>query len=164
MAKAIMLLSALCIVALANFAHCNAEVFDVEGKVYCDTCRFEFETKLSENIEGATVKLQCRNIGSGAETFSVEGVTDKEGKYKLRVEGDHQEDICEVTVGKSPREDCKESVSGYEKARIECSDNTGIHNAVRYANPLFFMKAQTVAGCQQILEELGLFRMDIISK
>lgn len=52
MAKAILLLSALCIVALANFAHCHPEVVDVEGKVYCDTCRVQFETKLSENLEG----------------------------------------------------------------------------------------------------------------
>ncbi|OIS99019.1 anther-specific protein lat52 [Nicotiana attenuata] len=52
MAKAIVLLSALCIVALANFAHCHPQVFDVEGKVYCDTCRVQFETKLSENVEG----------------------------------------------------------------------------------------------------------------
>ncbi|CAN4117679.1 unnamed protein product [Withania somnifera] len=160
MAKAIMLLSALCIVALVNFA--NAEVFDVEGKVYCDTCRIQFETRISENIEGASVKLQCRNIASGAETFSVEGVTDKDGKYKLRVEGDHQDDICEVTVVKSPREDCKESVSGYEKARIECSNDTGIDNAKRYANPLFFIKDHPLQQCKQVLEEIGMF--DIISK
>lgn len=107
------------------------------------------------------MKLQCRNISSGAETFSVEGTTDKDGKYKLTVEGDHQDDICEVTVVKSPREDCKESVSGYEKARIECSDNTGIHNDVRYANPLFFMKAEPVQGCKEVLDELGLYRLEI---
>ncbi|KAK4344577.1 hypothetical protein RND71_034753 [Anisodus tanguticus] len=156
MAKAIVLLSALCIVALANFAHCHPEVFDVEGKVYCDTCRVQFETKLSQNLEGATVKLQCRNITTETETFSVEGVTDKDGKYKLTVEGDHQDDICEVTVVKSPREDCKETESGYEKARIECSENVGMHNAVRYANPLFFMKAQAVEGCKEVLDELDL--------
>ncbi|KAK6777118.1 hypothetical protein RDI58_023835 [Solanum bulbocastanum] len=160
MAKAILLLSALCIVALANFAHCHSEVFNVEGKVYCDTCRVQFETKLSENLGGATVKLQCRNISTEAETFSVEGVTDKDGKYKLTVDGDHENDICEVTVVKSPREDCKESVSGYEKARIECSDNVGIHNAVRYANPLFFMKAESVQGCKEALDELGLFPLE----
>ncbi|KAK4363979.1 hypothetical protein RND71_015337 [Anisodus tanguticus] len=135
MAKAIVLLSALCIVTLANFAHCNPEVFDVEGK--------------------------CRNITTETETFSVEGVTDKDGKYKLTVEGDHEDDICEVTVVKSPREDCKETVSGYEKARIECSDNVGMHNAVRYANPLFFMKAQAVEGCKEVLDELGLFPVEL---
>lgn len=53
MAKAIMLLSALCIVALANFANCHhPETFDVEGMVYCDTCRVRFVTNKSEIIEG----------------------------------------------------------------------------------------------------------------
>ncbi|PHU04163.1 Anther-specific protein LAT52 [Capsicum chinense] len=157
MAKAIMLLSALCIVALANFANCHhPETFDVEGMVYCDTCRVRFVTNKSELIEGATVKLQCRSISTGVETFTTEGTTDKDGKYKLTVEGDHQNDICEVTVVKSPREDCKEIVSALEKARIECSDNVGMHTEVRYANPLFFMKTQAVEGCPETLEELGL--------
>lgn len=106
------------------------------------------------------MRLQCRNISTETETFSVEGVTDKDGKYKLTVEGDHQDDICEVTVVKSPREDCKEAVTGYEKARIECSDNVGIHNAVRYANALFFMKSEAVSGCKEVLDELGLFPLE----
>ena len=42
---------AICLSSLLSFA--NAEdTFFVEGKVYCDTCRVEFETRLSEPIKG----------------------------------------------------------------------------------------------------------------
>lgn len=49
------LLSALCVLAVANFAFADSEVFDVEGKVFCDTCRLGFVTSLSENVEGIII-------------------------------------------------------------------------------------------------------------
>ncbi|MCD7448891.1 ubiquitin-conjugating enzyme E2 N [Datura stramonium] len=52
MAKAIVLLSALLHSGPANFAHiATLEVFDVEGKVYCDTCRVHPRQNFSENLE-----------------------------------------------------------------------------------------------------------------
>ncbi|MCD7470609.1 ubiquitin-conjugating enzyme E2 N [Datura stramonium] len=65
MAKAIVLLSALCVLAIANFAAADFEVFDVEG---------------------ATVRLACRDIVTNNVTFSTEGKTDNAGKYTLTVE------------------------------------------------------------------------------
>lgn len=57
MAKAIILLSALCVLAVANFAVADFEIFDVEGKVFCDTCRLGFVTSLSNTLEGNTTNF-----------------------------------------------------------------------------------------------------------
>ncbi|XP_009602640.1 anther-specific protein LAT52-like [Nicotiana tabacum] len=161
MAKAILLLSAVCILAFVNFAQCHdSQAINVEGSVYCDTCRVQFQTKLSEYIEGATVRLACKDIETEKETYSVEGVTDKNGKYIIKVEGDHENELCEVSIVKSPREDCKESAIGFENSRVVCSANVGIHNPTRYANPLFFMKTEAVSGCKDVLDELGLFPLE----
>lgn len=44
----------ICISSSLNFAHGKAmkSKFTVLGHVYCDTCRVEFETKLSTPIKG----------------------------------------------------------------------------------------------------------------
>ncbi|KAF3662132.1 anther-specific protein LAT52 [Capsicum chacoense] len=156
MAKAIVLLSALCILAIANFAVAEPEVFNVEGNVFCDTCRLGFVTPLSDAIEGATVRLQCRDMATYKEKFTTEGKTDATGKYSLRVEGDHENDICEVTLVKSPKENCAEIVSDLVSSRIVCSKNVGMHNAVRFANPLLFHKDKPVQGCRELIEKMEL--------
>ena len=52
MAKSIIILaSALCFLSLLGFAACENRFF-VEGKVYCDTCRAQFVTKVSEYMQG----------------------------------------------------------------------------------------------------------------
>ncbi|MCD9643539.1 Anther-specific protein lat52 [Datura stramonium] len=162
MAKAIVLLSALCVLAIANFAAADFEVFDVEGKVFCDTCRLGFVTSLSDTIEGATVRLACRDIVTNNVTFSTEGKTDNAGKYTLTVEGDHENDICEVSLVNSPREDCKEIVPEFITNRIVCSKNVGMHNAVRFVNPLFFRKSKPIDGCKELIEQMELVDLSIL--
>ncbi|CAI9754966.1 unnamed protein product [Fraxinus pennsylvanica] len=120
MAKAVSLVSALCILAFATVAHCHApEVFNVEGDVYCDPCRVKFETKLSHKIAGATLKLECSDPITRNVTYSVEGVTDSNGHYKLNVKGDHGDSICEVRLTESPEAECNVPMAGLETARIE---------------------------------------------
>ncbi|KAL2483524.1 Pollen Ole e 1 allergen and extensin family protein [Forsythia ovata] len=162
MAKAVALVSAFCILAFATVAHCHAtEVFDVEGDVYCDPCRVLFETKLSHKIGGASLKLECLDPITHDVTYSVEGVTDSKGHYKLSVSGDHGDSICQVTLTKSPEDECSVPMSGLETARIVCTANSGMHNLVRYANPLGFMTKQSVSGCKEVLDELGLAPQDL---
>merc|ERR1711925_55598 len=115
MAKAVSLVSVLCILAFATVAHCHApEVFNVEGDVYCDPCRVQFETKLSHKIAGAPLKLEC-NV----------------------------------------------PMAGLETARIVCTENSGMHNPIRYANALGFMTKDSVSGCKEVLDELGLAPKDL---
>ncbi|KAG8364866.1 hypothetical protein BUALT_Bualt18G0043000 [Buddleja alternifolia] len=154
MAKLVALVSTLCILATFVHGH-NQEIFNVEGDVYCDPCRVEFETQLSERLTGATVKLECRNRETSAVTYSVEGVTGINGHYSLKVEGDHENDICDVTLLKSPREDCNEQMEDLEKARVSCTKNTGITSHVRFANPIGFMTKYVNPKCAPVLFDLG---------
>ncbi|XVE63395.1 hypothetical protein DITRI_Ditri07aG0017000 [Diplodiscus trichospermus] len=148
---------AICLSSLLSFAYAE-DTFFVEGKVYCDTCRVEFETKLTEPMKGATVNLECRNrMGDGSLPYSREAVTDKWGKYSIPVEGDHEEEICEVRVTKSSREDCSEFMGPWNKARIVLTKKNGVREPTRYANSLGFKKKEAVPGCAQVLKELGFF-------
>lgn len=49
--EAVALVAALCFVSLVGFAQCN-DYLTVQGKVYCDTCRVQFETKVTEYLPG----------------------------------------------------------------------------------------------------------------
>lgn len=156
MAKALAIVSALFILAaMAGSGSCHpGETFTVTGKVYCDPCRLKFETRISENIAGAVVRLECRNMTSEAVTYTKEAITTANGTYSMAVEGEHEGEICDVTVVKSPREDCKEKAAGLEKSQVVCSDNVGMHSNVRYANPLFFMKEKVAGDCAKVVKEL----------
>nr|GMC55426.1 anther-specific protein LAT52-like [Ipomoea batatas] len=154
MARVVALISALCILALAGIAHCTPEKFNVVGNVYCDTCRVQFQTRISQNIKDAVVRLDCRNMENQTLTYSVKGATGADGKYNLTVDGEHEKDMCEVTVVKSPREDCKETVAGLEKARVVCTQNVGMEGGLRHANPLFFMKDKADERCAKVLKEI----------
>ncbi|XP_022718027.1 olee1-like protein [Durio zibethinus] len=146
---------AICLSSFLSFSYAEDRFF-VEGKVYCDTCRVEFETRLTEPIKGATVNLECRNRTlDGSITYSRGATTDELGKYSIEVEGDHAEEICEVSVTKSPREDCNEFMEAWRKARVLLTKNDGVIAPVRYANSLGFLKKKAVPGCAQVLKEMG---------
>ncbi|KAA8523991.1 hypothetical protein F0562_010578 [Nyssa sinensis] len=157
MAKgAVLVASALCILAFAGFAHCHDEVFTVEGKVYCDTCRLQFVTKFSQFLAGATVQLECRDRQDcNNVTYSVESLTDANGHYGLPVYGDHEGEICEVTLVSSPDPECSEPTT--ERARVSLTKNSGITSDCRYANYLGFLKTDPIPECLEVLRELALF-------
>lgn len=96
------------------------------------------------------------------ETFTTEGKTDGIGKYTLKVEGDHENDICEVTLVNSPKDDCKEVVPDMVNNRVICSKNVGMHNAVRFVNPLFYQKDKPIDGCAKLVEEMELVDLLIL--
>ncbi|KAG9454324.1 hypothetical protein H6P81_007228 [Aristolochia fimbriata] len=152
----VVLVASLCVLAVAGFVHCVDDVLDVEGKVFCDTCRVGFVTRISEYIEGAEVKIECHNRTTGILTASVEGHTDKTGSYFIQVKGDHQEDICEVELLKSPRADCNQLDNERSRARILLTKNNGIVSDIRHANPLGFLKKEALPQCSIVLKELGL--------
>ncbi|KAK4493043.1 hypothetical protein RD792_018142 [Penstemon davidsonii] len=151
MAKAIALVSAVCILALATLAQSHSNnVFSVTGKVYCDPCRVQFQHQFSRNLPGTVVKLLCSNIHTKNVTYSVVGVTDKTGYYDLRVEGDHHNEICEVSVLKSPKPECSEKMSKVESSKIECTGNGGEHSNILYANPIGLMTKDVLPKCSEV--------------
>ncbi|MCL7044821.1 hypothetical protein MKW94_024463 [Papaver nudicaule] len=135
---------------------CAEKYLFVQGKVYCDTCRAAFETELTEYIDGAKVRLECHDIEGGHLTYSIEGVTNSTGVYRLPVQGDHAEEICEVYLVKSPLPDCSEILKGGASARVQITSNNGIADDTRYANSLGFLKTEPVDGCVNTLRDMGL--------
>ncbi|MDK0841554.1 pollen Ole e 1 allergen/extensin family protein, partial [Clostridium perfringens] len=125
------IVAALCLVGVV---HC-VECLTVEGPVYCDTCRVDFPTPLSYDLKGAKVKVECRNKTTNEVTVSIEGATDGFGWYRIPVEGDHEEELCEVSLLDSGDETCSELLEGaVHNARVALTNRNGIsHQTARFA-------------------------------
>ncbi|XP_002522577.2 olee1-like protein [Ricinus communis] len=152
------LASAICFLCLLSIAHGESH-FTVEGKVYCDTCRVQFITKATSYIKGARVRLECKDREGGAITFSAEAETDATGTYHIPVNGEHEEELCEIIPLKSPDPDCNEiNQDPFVKkaAQITLTNHNGIASPTRSANPIGFLKQQAVPECSGILREMGI--------
>ncbi|KAL5576545.1 hypothetical protein UlMin_018244 [Ulmus minor] len=160
----IILASALCLFSLLGIAYSTPTGLTVVGKVYCDTCRIQFRTKLSTDINGAKVKLECRESEGGSVTYSKDGITDGTGTYKIEVEGDHEEENCEVNLVSSPDTNCNQISRPKGKdlgAKISLTTNNGISSNERQANDLGFLNNERLPGCNEILRSIGLTQEDI---
>ncbi|GAA0187325.1 hypothetical protein Leryth_022296 [Lithospermum erythrorhizon] len=155
---AVLILSALCFLSYLNGAQGNNDFF-VQGDVYCDPCRAQFVTRLSEKLPGAKVKLECREKQGDKVIYTSEGETDASGVYKLKANGEFEDDICEVSLVSSPKSDCSEVTSkgwGKPSSRITLTSNNGMSDTVRHPNPLFFMKKEPLAECIKVYEEMDI--------
>ncbi|KAJ8898582.1 hypothetical protein K2173_001479 [Erythroxylum novogranatense] len=152
-------LIALCFYSILSYAY--ADSWMVEGKVYCDSCRVEFETKLTQSLPGATVRLECRERDNGTVTYTVEGISDSKGSYHMEVPGEHEDEICEVKTVKSSREDCGEPFKGNVRARILLTKNVGVLGRRRFANPLGFMTKKPHTECNKVLEDMGFLPSEV---
>ncbi|KAJ7981815.1 Pollen-specific protein-like protein [Quillaja saponaria] len=144
---------ALIAVCLFGFTQAHQEEFAVQGKVYCDPCRVQFETKLSKSLSGAFVHLECRSISNSTKTIEVDGKTDANGFYKLLVTGDHEEEYCEVSLKESNNQECKD-VMEVDRARVGLTNNNGDKSIERFANALGFMTREVDPACVEVLKEL----------
>ncbi|KAL6196610.1 hypothetical protein ACLB2K_032224 [Fragaria x ananassa] len=147
-------LTVFCLCSLVNADGQNISKIFVEGKVYCDPCSVQFQTRISEPIDGATVELQCRSRVNSTVFNKLQGKTNKDGLYTLPVDEDYANEICEVKTVSSPRADCNDRFDDFEKARVLITYNNGVASTARYANPLGFMKKEAVPECEQVLKEL----------
>ncbi|RDX66556.1 hypothetical protein CR513_54669, partial [Mucuna pruriens] len=102
MAKStIVIASAPCFLSFFGSAYSH-ERFFIESTVYCDTCCIQFLT----GSASATVRMECKAIEGGNMTFSKEGVSDGSGSYKVEMDGEDAEEVCEVKLLKSSRVEC----------------------------------------------------------
>ncbi|XP_042476256.1 pollen allergen Sal k 5.0101-like [Macadamia integrifolia] len=76
--------------------------------------------------------------------------------YKVTVEGEHEDDICEVVLLDSPISKCAEKVRGRDRARIVLTHNNGVVSNTRYASPLGFLADTPLEVCPEVLKELNL--------
>ena len=82
-------------------------------------------------------------VEGGNTTFSKEAMTDASETYRVEVDRDHEEELCEVVLVKSSREDCDEinSLSHlYQVARISVTANNGIVSSVQDESMQHFLK------------------------
>ncbi|KAF9608949.1 hypothetical protein IFM89_012117 [Coptis chinensis] len=84
---------------------------------------------------------------------------------QLKVEGDHDEQICEVVLVKSHVDDyCSEIVLGLHRARVLITSNNGISSTTLHVNSLGFLKKQPLNFCPQIFRGMGLLPRTIPPK
>ena len=106
------------------------------------------------------MNLECRNRTEGSITYKQEAVTNESGKYRIPVEGDHEDEICEISVINSPREDCNEFMEAWKKARVVLTKKDGLCEALRFANNLGFLKKEALPGCAEVLKEMGFLPLN----
>ncbi|XP_030973468.1 protein DOWNSTREAM OF FLC-like [Quercus lobata] len=148
------MLLALCVLLQAFIsAQSSGSPFNVIGRVYCDTCRCGFETPATNYIEGAKVRIECRDRKSLQVVYSNEGVTDSTGTYNISVENDHQDEICESVLVSSPVADCKSADPGRSRATLVLTRYNGVINENLSANAMGFLKDQPLAGCTELLQQ-----------
>ncbi|XP_074269847.1 pollen allergen Che a 1-like [Silene latifolia] len=161
----LVLAAAICALSMAGVANAEADNrFYVQGMVYCDTCQIQFMTRVSHMLEGAIVKLECKNITTEEVTFVKDTVTDRLGLYSIPVDGDYEDDICQISLVKSPSKECSEiptDIYSQQAAKVSLTNNNGEATPVRNANPLGFMRKDPLPECPEVLKELDI---DPISK
>lgn len=116
-------------------------------------------------LAGAKVRLECRDREGGSLTYSIEGDTDAHGMYSLPVDGDREDEICEVVLVKSNKPGCEEinnSPFVRKGARVSITANNGLASPVRLANPLGFLKKEPLPQCDDVLKELGLVPSELM--
>ncbi|RRT66281.1 hypothetical protein B296_00030166 [Ensete ventricosum] len=156
--RLIPVVAALCL-ALAGVA-LAAPKFVIQGRVYCDTCPCVLLgcTLTSPDLhdEGATVKLECRHYETDSIEHTAVGVTDGTGTYNIEVEDNHEEEICEVSLVKSPVPACSEVSGSRNRARVLVTGRNGLASDVRYANSLGFLKDEPLKECGLLLQQYAL--------
>ena len=102
------------------------------------------------------VKLECTKIEDGSLTYTIEGKTDKDGVYSLAVDGDHEDENCQLKTLTSSHADCNEIMNLRDSDRIVLTKNMGVSSMARYVNSLGFMTKTVDPQCADIIKQLGL--------
>lgn len=131
----------------------SATGFVLTGKVYCDTCRSGFETTVTEYIEGAKVKLECKNATTHEVMLTMDGTTDASGTYTMDIKEDHDDEDCWVELVSSPKSNCKEMKKDRNSVQVMITENSGMSSNVRYANSLGFLRDQAMPICTKLMTE-----------
>ncbi|MGF2531650.1 pollen Ole e 1 allergen/extensin family protein, partial [Ralstonia pseudosolanacearum] len=154
MAPRFFFLLSLCVLpaALVSATRPVRTPFVVQGRVFCDTCKAGFETPATTYIQGAKVRLECKNRDTQQVVFSCDSVTDHTGTFEINVAYDHGDEICEALVVSSPQKGCQSVLPGREKSRVILTNYNGISSNVRFANSMGFVQKEAASGCAQIMK------------
>ncbi|VVA95690.1 unnamed protein product [Arabis nemorensis] len=134
----------------------------VQGRTYCETCKFGFETvESSYFISGATVKLVCKNRKTMEEVYTDEAVSDRNGNYKFIVHEDHKDEMCDVMLVKSSDKSCSKITKGREMSRVILNHYNGIASQIRYANNMGFEKEVSDVFCSELIKKYQVDEDDV---
>ncbi|CAM8939014.1 unnamed protein product [Rhodiola kirilowii] len=125
----------------------------VRGRVYCDTCRAGFETPATTYIAGVRVRLECRDRHSFEMRYTIDALTDASGTYEVTVNEDHEDEVCDAVLIRSPRPDCALLSPGRDRARVILTRYNGIASDISFVNSLGFMKNEALSGCTELLQQ-----------
>ncbi|KAK9757539.1 hypothetical protein RND81_01G169100 [Saponaria officinalis] len=125
----------------------------VQGRVYCDPCRAGFETPASTYLQGAKVKLECRERNTQEVLYKAEAVTDATGTYKIYVDKDQNKNVCDTILVSSPHRKCKFADPGRDRSRVILTSNNGIVSNDRFANNLGFWVDQPMGFCAKLMQQ-----------
>ncbi|CAN8298987.1 unnamed protein product [Cochlearia groenlandica] len=145
--SSIPLIVVLCISLLPLAAVAVGTPFHIEGSVYCDTCRFGFETIATKYIAGAKVKVVCQDRVTLESVVVGEAVTGGQGKYKVAVTGDRQDQQCRAELVESPVLGCQVPDPGRSTATVILTRANGAASTRHFANAMGFLKDQPLRGC-----------------
>ncbi|KAI3906483.1 hypothetical protein MKW92_017757 [Papaver armeniacum] len=155
----ILILLALCVLpALLVDARPLEDPYHVHGRVYCETCHLGCEHKLVTYIQGAVVKIVCKDDEDYNINYSRDGVTGPDGRYKIEVREDHKDDYCFAVLVSSPQSDCNTIVDGLHQVTAVLTNDNGLPSHERNVNSLGFRKDTKVAGCSGLVQ---LFNSDV---
>lgn len=101
--------------------------------------------------------MQCRHPETEQVTMTVTASTNSSGYYHMLIEGDHENEICETYLIKSPKEECNViPTEGHtnETSRVTLTSENGIAGKYRESNALFFLTQKVAPECQEELKEL----------
>ncbi|MQM10576.1 hypothetical protein Taro_043470 [Colocasia esculenta] len=86
-------------------------------------------------------------------TYMADGVTDREGKYRIEVDGEHDDEIYESVLVSSPKSVCATPLTGRDRSRVVLSHANSIVSNKPIANNLGFQRVATMDSCSEITRE-----------
>lgn len=98
------------------------------------------------------MRIECKDKNAMGVKYSVEGVTDSTGTYKISVSYDRGDDICDAVLVSSPDPFCSAPNRGRDRARVILTRSNGLTSNLRYANNMGFLRKQPLGGCTQLLK------------
>ncbi|XP_028755511.1 olee1-like protein [Neltuma alba] len=142
-----LIVSALCFSALLGFAHGDNITYNIQGRIYCDPCRFQQETRSSLPLKE-----------EGNVTYTNTGITDQNGVYNIPMEGTHENDYCEILTDQTTHTSCTETVAT-KGDRVTLTMNSNLSSfSTRFARPLGFMSKEIDPRCVLMVKEYDIFK------
>ncbi|MQL91268.1 hypothetical protein Taro_023878 [Colocasia esculenta] len=108
----------------------------------------------SQRAMDAKLRVECRDRRRTAIlTYMADGMTDREGKYRIEVDGEHDDEICESVLISSPKSVCATPLTGRDRSRVVLSHSNSVVSNKSIANNLGFQRVAAMDGCSEITRE-----------